>query len=66
MYVRFSKSSKTKQISMKTMFATGDTVGLAEWIIDGTCLVIINYPRYSSKYDIGESLSQDRSKLNRK
>ena len=22
------------------MFATGETVGLAEWIIDDTCLVI--------------------------
>ena len=21
----------------KTLFATGETVGLAEWIIDGTC-----------------------------
>ena len=31
------KSSKTKQ--QKTMFAIGETVGLAEWIIDDTCLV---------------------------
>ena len=23
------------------MFATGETVGLAEWIIDDTCLVVI-------------------------
>ena len=23
------------------MFATGETVGLAEWIIDGTCLVFL-------------------------
>ena len=23
------------------MFATGETVGLAEWLIDDTCLVII-------------------------
>ena len=29
----FSKSSQTKQA--KTMFTTGETVGLAEWIIDG-------------------------------
>ena len=38
-YVRphFSKSSKTKQA--KTTFATGMTVGLAEWIIDDICLV---------------------------
>ena len=25
------------------MFATGETVGLAEWIIDDTCLVIYNF-----------------------
>ena len=31
------KFSKTKQ--QKTMFGTGETVGLAEWIIDATCLV---------------------------
>ena len=31
------KSRKTKQ--QKTMFATGVTLGLAEWIIDDTCLV---------------------------
>ena len=35
----FLKSSK--QNKQKTMFATGETVGLAEWIIDETCLVII-------------------------
>ena len=33
----FSKSSETKKV--KTMFAAGETVGLAEWIIDDTCLV---------------------------
>ena len=26
------------------MFATGETVGLAEWIIDDTCLVISTFP----------------------
>ena len=31
------KSRKTKQ---KTTFATGVTMGLAEWIIDDTCLVV--------------------------
>ena len=37
-YVRphFSKQNK---FQAKTMFATGETVGLAEWIIDDTCLV---------------------------
>ena len=34
----FSKSSKTKQSEKK--IATGETEGLAEWIIDDTCLVI--------------------------
>ena len=24
------------------MVATGETVGLAEWIIDDTCLVVVN------------------------
>ena len=28
------------------MFATGETVGLAEWIIDDTCLVIIIFPDF--------------------
>ena len=29
------------------MFATGETVGLAEWIIDDTCLVTIIFPKES-------------------
>ena len=33
---QFSKQNKFQE---KTMFATGETVGLAEWIIDDTCLV---------------------------
>ena len=32
------KSRKTKQ--QKTMFATGVTIDLAEWIINDTCIVI--------------------------
>ena len=35
------KSRKTKQ--QKTMFATGVTMGLAEWIIDDTCLVFFAF-----------------------
>ena len=31
--------SKQNKLQAKTMFATGQTVGLAEWIIDDTCLV---------------------------
>ena len=33
------KQNRTK----KTMFAIGETVGLAEWIIDDTCLVVIYF-----------------------
>ena len=31
--------TKRNKLQAKTMFATGETVGLAEWIIDDTCLV---------------------------
>ena len=31
--------SKQNKFQAKTMLATGETVGLAEWIIDDTCLV---------------------------
>ena len=31
--------SKQNKFQAKTMFATGETVGLAEWIIDDSCLV---------------------------
>ena len=31
--------SKQNQFQAKTMFTTGETVGLAEWIMDDTCLV---------------------------
>ena len=33
------KTSKTKQ--QKAMVTTDETVGLAEWIIDDTCLVLL-------------------------
>ena len=39
------KSRKTKQ--QKTMFATGVTMGLAEWIIDDTCLLSCCFERNS-------------------
>ena len=32
------------------MFATGETVGLAEWIIDDTCLVIISLIRKNANF----------------
>ena len=31
--------SKQNEFQAKTMFTTGETVGLAEWIIDDTCLI---------------------------
>ena len=34
--------SKPNKFQAKTMFTTGETVGLAEWIIDDTCLVWIS------------------------
>ena len=38
--VRPQFSKKPNKFPAKTMFATGETVGLAEWIIDDTCLVL--------------------------
>ena len=38
-YVCSSLLFKTKQFQAKTKFTIGETVGLAEWIIDDTCLV---------------------------
>ena len=40
-YVCPSHFSKQNKFQAKTMFITGETVGLAEWIIDDTCLVSI-------------------------
>ena len=36
-----------KQNKVKTMFATGEIVGLAKWIIDDTCLVFAASPRHN-------------------
>ena len=35
--------SKQNKLQAKTMVATGETVGLAEWIIDDTYLVILTF-----------------------
>ena len=32
--------TKQNKFQAKTMFATGEAVGLAEWIIDDTCLIL--------------------------
>ena len=37
----FQNLAKQNKIQAKTMFTTGETVGLAEWIIDNTCLVYL-------------------------
>ena len=39
--VPLSKSSNQNKV--KTMFATGETVGLANWIIHDTCLVLVKF-----------------------
>ena len=36
----FQNLAKQNKFQVKTMFTTGETVGLAEWIIDDTCLVL--------------------------
>ena len=51
-YVRlpFSKSLTTKQIQERIVIATGWTLGLAEWIIDDTCLAILYFSTNKSIY----------------
>ena len=41
-----------KQNKAKTLFATGETVGLAEWIIDDTCLVSFRADDFLYEYKI--------------
>ena len=38
------------------MFDTGVTMGLAEWIIDGTCLVLICVQKFFPKKEEGRTL----------
>ena len=40
--------SKQNNFQAKAMFSTGETVGLAEWIIDDTCLVSICFLLFTS------------------
>ena len=35
----FQNLAKQSKLQVKTMFTTSETVGMAEWIIDDTCLV---------------------------
>ena len=37
----FQNPSKQNKFQAKTLFTTGETVGLAEWIIDDTCLIYV-------------------------
>ena len=43
---QFSKQNKFQE---KTILATGETVGLAEWIIDDTCLVFLSFFQDTNK-----------------
>ena len=48
----FQNLAKQNKFQANTMFTTGETLGLAEWIIDDTCLVIVILDRslfYTSK-----------------
>ena len=48
------------------MFATGETVGLAEWIIDDTCLVSSLFPKlchHSFKPDALTGLKEDKTEV---
>ena len=40
------------------MFTTGETVGLAEWIIDDTCLVLIDFELLSCQFKSSELSSK--------
>ena len=48
----FQNLAKLNKFQAKTMFSTGETVGLAEWIID-TCLVSIRiHPTFVDQLSI--------------
>ena len=34
------------------MVATGETVGLADWIIDDTCLVLFNFENFTKTFSL--------------
>ena len=50
-----SNFSKQNKFQAKTMFTTGETVGMAEWIIDDTCLVSTLILYLFSNYTICET-----------
>ena len=39
---------KQNKFQAKTMFATGETLGLTEWIIDDTCLDVFHLCKYNT------------------
>ena len=47
------------------MFATGESVGLAEWIIDDTCLVFYSSDSFFTIYLSCCILKADQSALNK-
>ena len=51
-YIRPHFSNLEKQNKQKTMFATGVTMDLAEWIIDDTCRLLLNW-KLKKKKQIG-------------
>ena len=63
-YVRLHFSQNKFQA--KTMFATGETVGLAEWIIDDTCLVSISSFRDKILNLVPEVRSSEKQKCTAK
>ena len=42
----FQNLAKQNKFQLKTMFATSETVGPAEWIIDDTCIVVFVLMKY--------------------
>ena len=53
----FQNLAKQKKYQVKTMFTTGKTIDLAEWIIDDTCLVCATFKNkfYDSCYGYGKT-----------
>ena len=57
---RFSKSSKQIKFQVKAMFANGENVGLAEWIINNICP---SYVLYGNSWSILLSVQRKRPAL---
>ena len=55
-YVRPTFQNIAIQNKANTMFATGETVSLAEWIIDDTCLVLCSIGHASQFHSCSRSV----------